>query len=406
MDARSQKLEHQRQILEQKMKQKRLASGMVQASDAPSNSGKSRDSSGNSRREMYAYDGPLKYAMSRDNNPDQIIVMSSIDSSDDTIVQDLTSNNLTKSDLLDIEDDESTPISPNQNGNLTVPISNLDNYGNLTNDNQAVGPLNSGNMEIEGDLINDDIAAFVLEPASPNVLYRCRIARDRRGVDRGLFPTYFLQLERPRGRRALLLAARKRKKSATSHYVISADPTDLSRRGSGAVGKLRSNALGTRFQAWAGKSGGGSKLDDEASEGPPKEELAAVLYDANVLGFKGPRRMTVLVPALADGRRANSDEPLVEAWKSGRTDRLVLLRNKTPVWNDDTQSYVLNFHGRVTQASVKNFQIVHDSDPEYVVMQFGRVADDAFTMDFRYPLCALQAFAIALSSFDGKLACE
>ena len=43
---------------------------------------------------------------------------------------------------------------------------------------------------------------------------------------------------------------------------------------------------------------------------------------------------------------------------------------------------------------------------DYIVMQFGRVADDIFTMDFNYPLCALQAFAIALSSFDGKLACE
>lgn len=28
----------------------------------------------------------------------------------------------------------------------------------------------------------------------------------------------------------------------------------------------------------------------------------------------------------------------------------------------ETQSYVLNFHGRVTQASVKNFQIVHEDD--------------------------------------------
>ena len=35
-------------------------------------------------------------------------------------------------------------------------------------------------------------------------------------------------------------------------------------------------------------------------------------------------------------------------------DNLLQLQNKTPVWNDDTQSYVLNFHGRVTQASVKN----------------------------------------------------
>jgi hypothetical protein len=28
----------------------------------------------------------------------------------------------------------------------------------------------------------------------------------------------------------------------------------------------------------------------------------------------------------------------------------------------ETQSFVLNFNGRVTQASVKNFQIVHDND--------------------------------------------
>ena len=34
----------------------------------------------------------------------------------------------------------------------------------------------------------------------------------------------------------------------------------------------------------------------------------------------------------------------------------------------DTQSYVLNFHGRVTQASVKNFQIVHDNDGKLLVI--------------------------------------
>lgn len=49
-----------------------------------------------------------------------------------------------------------------------------------------------------------------------------------------------------------------------------------------------------------------------------------------------------------------------DRWKRKLTDNLLELHNKTPVWNDDTQSYVLNFHGRVTQASVKNFQLVHD----------------------------------------------
>ena len=43
---------------------------------------------------------------------------------------------------------------------------------------------------------------------------------------------------------------------------------------------------------------------------------------------------------------------------------------------------------------------------DYIVMQFGRVAEDVFTMDFNYPMCAVQAFGVALSSFDSKLACE
>ena len=170
----------------------------------------------------------------------------------------------------------------------------------------------------------------------------------------------------------------------------------------------------------------------------------------------------------------------------------------------ETQSYVLNFHGRVTQASVKNFQLVifdnfisrpktggsflemrrsasshqlrqryptDDSDQmsvnnnnnklddddddddddedtddetycgknefastrpmskslsrsgyltasssedaknmidqnELVSLQFGRVSNTQFSCDVSWPLSILQAFAIALSSFDSKLACE
>lgn len=43
---------------------------------------------------------------------------------------------------------------------------------------------------------------------------------------------------------------------------------------------------------------------------------------------------------------------------------------------------------------------------DYVVMQFGRIGTDAFTIDFQYPLSAFMAFAIAMTSFDDKLACE
>ncbi|EHB07830.1 Tubby-related protein 1, partial [Heterocephalus glaber] len=101
-----------------------------------------------------------------------------------------------------------------------------------------------------------------------------------------------------------------------------------------------------------------------------------------------------------------ASDGLLVRWQNKTLESLIELHNKPPVWNEGSGSYTLNFQGRVTQASVKNFQIVHADDPDYIVLQFGRVAEDAFTLDYRYPLCALQAFAIALSSFDGKLACE
>ena len=46
------------------------------------------------------------------------------------------------------------------------------------------------------------------------------------------------------------------------------------------------------------------------------------------------------------------------------------------------------------------------SDHDKIILQFGKVGKDMFTMDYRYPLSAFQAFAICLSSFDTKLACE
>ena len=85
---------------------------------------------------------------------------------------------------------------------------------------------------------------------------------------------------------------------------------------------------------------------------------------------------------------------------------LIRMENKVPTWSEASQSFVLNFNGRVTKASVKNFQIVHERDPDYIVFQFGRVDGDEFTLDFKYPLCPLQAFGCGLSSMSRKLACE
>lgn len=63
--------------------------------------------------------------------------------------------------------------------------------------------------------------------------------------------------------------------------------------------------------------------------------------------------------------------------------------------------------------SIKNFQLAFDSereslppgvDPHFAVLQFGRCGKDKFILDYCWPLCAAQAFAIVMASLDPKAA--
>lgn len=319
------------------------------------------------------------------------------------------------------ESDDEDVISSVDPNSKTPGLSNSKSYSWTNNNEQISQPTltsSSSNPALIGgvyqqfneyfEIITTNLSEFVLTPAPQNLTVKCRITRDKHGVDRGMFPTYFMHFEREDGKKVFLLAARKRKRSKTSNYLITIDPIDLKRDGENFIGKLRANYLGTQFTVY----NNGSNPNKGVSEDSIREELISIIYDTNILGFKGPRKMSVLMPGMSlDHQRVkikpkNENYSIIEKWKRKDMSDIVELHNKTPIWNEETQSYVLNFHGRVTQASVKNFQIVHGNDIDYIVMQFGRIDEDVFTCDFNYPMCAIQAFGIALSSFDSKLACE
>ena len=141
-------------------------------------------------------------------------------------------------------------------------------------------------------------------------------------------------------------------------------------------------------------------------------------------------------------------------------------KNVLPTWNKKMRAYCLNFNARVTQPSVKNFQLLIDDDdddndddafsaaaeknknevedeenekaPPTIddnddddksiaknaasvrekqrrkretrwqkwILQFGKIGEDVYTMDFRYPFTPLQAFMVCATSLDKKLGCE
>lgn len=302
------------------------------------------------------------------------------------------------------------------------------------------------------------------QPGPRDTTIQCFIKRDRTS---GTYQLY-LGLTATLGESGkFLLAARKVRRATSADYVVSLNADDMSRGSSTYVGKLRSNFLGTKFTVYdsqpphsgaiastnrAGRRVGSKQVSPRLPAG--SYSVAHVAYELNVLGTKGPRRMhctmhSIPTSAVEPGGIAPtpaelstaaieyslSSLPYFSSTRSSIVDLTsrdadafrntfsksepLVLKNKAPRWHEQLQCWCLNFRGRVTVASVKNFQLVAattssteaaqpapQTEHEKVLLQFGKVGKDMFTMDYRYPLSAFQAFAICLSTFDTKLACE
>ncbi|XP_031125694.1 tubby-like F-box protein 7 [Ipomoea triloba] len=227
-----------------------------------------------------------------------------------------------------------------------------------------------------------------------------------------------------------LLAARRCRNGTQIEYIVSLDADDLSQRSKAYVGKLRSDFLGTNFTIYDSQppnsrskpSSSRSCRRFASKQISPQVpagnfEVGHVSYKFNLLKSRGPRRMvcSLKCPSFAETTKDQfQDEAKMKNLDSAAT-LCTVLRNKAPRWHEQLQCWCLNFHGRVTVASVKNFQLVATldqsqpggkGDEETVILQFGKVGEDMFTMDYRKPLSAFQAFAICLTSFGTKLACE
>ncbi|WOL11885.1 tubby-like F-box protein 8 [Canna indica] len=317
------------------------------------------------------------------------------------------------------------------------------------------------------------------QPGPRDGLIQCFIKRDKSSLTYHLYLCLSPAVLVENGK--FLLSAKRIRRATCTEYIISMDADNITRSSNTFIGKLRSNFLGTKFviydtqppyNAVASSEVGKTSRRFYSKKISPKVptgsyNIAQVAYELNVLGTRGPRRMHCVmhsIPASAlDAGGIVPGQPenllprsLEDSFRSisfakssimdhsmdfsssrfseitGGTrvaddeddeakERPLVLRNKAPRWHEQLQCWCLNFRGRVTVASVKNFQLIaatqpaagaptpsHPAPPEHdkIILQFGKVAKDMFTMDYRYPLSAFQAFAICLSSFDTKLACE
>lgn len=270
------------------------------------------------------------------------------------------------------------------------------------------------------------------QPGTRESPIQCLIKRNKKN---SVFYLYLAASPSFTNKGKFLLAARRYRNGAHTEYIISLDPDDSSQGSNAYVGKLRSDFLGTKFTIYdsqpphtgakpsssrSGRRFTSKQISPQVPAG--NFEIGEVSYKFNLLKSRGPRRMECFLRCTSRNEQPEPlshkrlEQPVLtrsESVASGQSQ--TLLRNKAPRWHEHLQCWCLNFHGRVTVASVKNFQLVATldqsqpggkGDGETVLLQFGKVGDDVFTMDYRQPLSAFQAFAISLTSFGTKLACE
>jgi len=98
------------------------------------------------------------------------------------------------------------------------------------------------------------------------------------------------------------------------------------------------------------------------------------------------------------------DDDSMDVWcpmcSGGGTDLCTQLTSRRPKWNARRRTISMDFWGRCSMASAKNFQLEVVDKPDKVKFLFGKVGDHQFVLDYHRPLSTIQAFAAAVSAFN------
>ena len=121
------------------------------------------------------------------------------------------------------------------------------------------------------------------------------------------------------------------------------DPDSIKRGTDAFIGKLRSNFMGTEFTLYDDGTNPKELTQGMKAGTPyqrPRRELGIVQYASNILGARGPRRMSVFLPRVVRGI-ASEFTPL-------RKDETIAARVK----NDDTTEMTVRFVNKESSLSL------------------------------------------------------
>eukprot|EP00736_Rhodelphis_marinus_P014326 Rmarinus@m.13771 len=222
------------------------------------------------------------------------------------------------------------------------------------------------------------VKEFVRQPLPSGALLRCHLTRNK---SKGHYALYSCDGEK------YIMHAQKH----NNNYPVYLDHDQ--------VAHVRSNVMGTEFMI----------LDHDS----PTTEVGAVHYDATIIYSSGtPRKMNMILPALTSSKRFEPHRPQMEKdqlmdrfKKNLKPESFIYVQNEAPKWNPKTQMHELKFRNRDLTPSVKNFRaIIKEDGKSRCVLEFAKLRDDKFVVEFMHPISPLQAFTVCLTAIVNKKA--
>ena len=251
-----------------------------------------------------------------------------------------------------------------------------------------------------------DMKKFVLNPPPKDKIIQVSILRDKSGFKNRFYPKFHVFFSENINYH--IMSACKKPGNKSSNYILSLDKKDFSRKSKNCLGKLRSNFVGTEFYLYdKGENPNKKKKNPENI----RSEFAFIKYQKNIFGMKGPRKLRITIPNY-ENNEYTKFQPISQNYGLSSASKIPnskikCFMNNPPQWSEEHEAFVLDFYNRVEQASVKNFQLIEVGDGEKeVFLQFGKIDNNIYNLDFKYPFSLMQAVSISLSSCDNKLFCE
>lgn len=213
-----------------------------------------------------------------------------------------------------------------------------------------------------------------------------------------------------------LMTARRKPTSRSLQFMVTTSPLVKTKHHNSYMGKVAANSTASAFSIFD------FGLDKYIDKDTARHEVGAVMFrrffsneDSKrrhlvpgsdegvgaVLADKTMSGVLVILPKLSDDDQPTRFRPqfvgdTVICRFAQEDDSLMQLRAKPPTWDPDRGGFYQDWGHRSPRPSIKNTVLCMDGFPDEKVLQFGRLNDNCFCLDFTYPFSPYQAFSVAL----------